>query len=260
MSSWMMHVHPLDALADTLPFVMPDTSSRPVGFLSSQVKGTFSFIWIPLIPCESPRLVSGMDLTGQTTRQGNTMADVVVYHHAQGLTDGVRAFADQLRVAGHEVTTPDLFGGKTFASIDEGVAYAQEVGFDTVLERGMRAADDLPSDLYYVGFSLGVMPAQALAQTRPGARGAVLCYACVPASEFGAPWPDGVPVQIHGMDADPFFAEEDLPFARELVQTAKDAELFLYPGDQHLFADSSVAGYDAAAAALLTDRVLAFLR
>ena len=204
--------------------------------------------------------MSGMHPAGRPTRQGNTMANVVVYHHAQGLTDGVRAFADQLRAAGHEVTVPDLYDGMTFATIDEGVGYAQQVGFDTVLERGKRAADDLPSDLYYVGFSLGVMPAQALAQTRPGARGAVLCYACVPASEFGDVWPDGVPVQIHGMDADPFFAEEDLPAARELVQTAKDAELFLYPGDQHLFADSSVAGYDAAAAALLMDRVLAFVR
>jgi len=188
------------------------------------------------------------------------MANVVVYHHALGLTDGVRAFAGQLRAAGHEVTVPDLYDGMTFATIDEGVGHAQAVGFDAVLERGKHAADDLPSDLYYIGFSLGVMPAQALAQTRPGARGAVLCYACVPASEFGGAWPDDVPVQIHGMDADPFFAEEDLPFARDLVQNAKDAELFLYPGDQHLFADSSVAGYDAAAAALLTERVLAFLR
>jgi dienelactone hydrolase len=188
------------------------------------------------------------------------MANVVVYHHALGLTDGVRAFAGELRAAGHEVTVPDLYDGLTFATIDEGVGHAQAVGFDAVLERGKRAADDLPSDLYYIGFSLGVMPAQALAQTRPGARGAVLCYGCVPASEFGAAWPDGVPVQVHGMDADPFFAEEDLPCARDLVQNAKDAELFLYPGDQHLFADSSVAGYDAAAAALLTERVLSFLR
>jgi dienelactone hydrolase len=186
------------------------------------------------------------------------MAHALVYHHARGLTDGVNAFADQLRAAGHEVAVPDLYDGMTFATIEEGVGYAREAGFDTVLERGKAAADDLPPDLYYIGFSLGVMPAQALAQTRPGARGAVLCYACLPASEFGA-WPDGVPVQIHGMDADPFFAEEDLPFARDLVQTAKDAELFLYPGDQHLFADSSVAGYDTAAATLLMDRVLALL-
>ncbi len=188
------------------------------------------------------------------------MADVVLFHHAQGLTDGVREFADQIRGAGHQVTTPDLFDGQTFASIEDGVGYASEVGFDTIMERGRLAAESLPAELVYGGFSLGVMPAQMLAQTRPGARGALLMEACVPPSEFGGEWPDSVPVQIHGMDADPFFAGEgDLDAARELVKTAKDAELFLYPGDQHLFADSTLPSYDGAAATLLLERVLAFL-
>ena len=111
----------------------------------------------------------------------------------------------------------------------------------------------------YAGFSLGVLPAQKLAQTRPGARGALLCYSCVPASEFGG-WPAGVPVQIHGMDADPFFVDEgDVDAARALVDEAEDAELFLYPGDQHYFADSSLPSYDPAATALLTERVLDLL-
>ncbi len=82
----------------------------------------------------------------------------------------------------------------------------------------------------------------------------------MPPSEFGA-WPDGVPVQIHGMDADPMFVEEgDLEAARELVAATDDAELFLYPGSEHYFADSSLPSYDADAAALLTERVLEFLR
>jgi dienelactone hydrolase len=188
------------------------------------------------------------------------VADVVLYHHAQGLTDGVREFADRLRSAGHRVTVPDLFEGRTFASIEDGVGYAQETGFETIIERGQLAAADLPADLVYAGFSLGVLPAQMLAQTRPGARGALLFESCVPVSEFGDSWPADVPVQIHGMDADPFFAGEgDLDAARELVQAAKDGELFLYPGDQHLFADSSLASYDEAATTLLTERVLAFL-
>jgi dienelactone hydrolase len=188
------------------------------------------------------------------------VADVVLYHHAQGLTDGVREFADHLRSAGHRVTVPDLFEGRTFPSIEAGVGYAGETGFDTIIERGRLAAEDLPADLIYAGFSLGVLPAQMLAQTRPGARGALLLEACVPASEFGDGWPADVPVQIHGMDADPFFAGEgDLDAARELVQTAKDAELFLYPGSRHLFADSTLASYDEEAATLLRERVLAFL-
>ena len=185
------------------------------------------------------------------------MAEVLLFHHAQGQTPGFLAFTDELRAAGHTVHAPDLYDGKTFPSIDEGVAYAKEVGFDTILERGRLAAEGLPSELVYAGFSLGVMPAQLLAQTRPGAQGAMLFSAAIPASEFGGPWPEGVPLQIHMMEDDPW-AEEDLPAARELEETA-GAELFLYPGDQHLFADDSLPDYDEAAATLLKQRVRDFL-
>ena len=190
------------------------------------------------------------------------MAEVVLFHHAQGLTPGIAAFAGELRRAGHTVHAPDLFGGRTFGSIDEGMRYAQEIGFPgEVIARGVRAVEGLPAGLVYAGFSLGVLPAQMLAQTRPGARGALLFYSCVPVSEFGPAWPDGVPVQVHGMDADPIFVGEgDIDAARELVEQAKDAELFLYPGDQHYFADSSLPSYDADATALLIQRVLDFLR
>jgi dienelactone hydrolase len=189
------------------------------------------------------------------------MAEVLLFHHALGQTTGFAAFADELRRAGHTVHAPDLYGGRTFATIDEGMAYAQQIGFPhEIIARGVHAAEGLPSALVYAGFSLGVLPAQKLAQTRPGARGALLFYSCIPASEFGA-WPDGVPVQIHGMDADPFFVDEgDIDAARALVASNRHAELFLYPGNQHYFADSSLQSYDASAAALLTQRVLSFLR
>ncbi len=186
------------------------------------------------------------------------MTEVVLYHHVQGLTDGVRAFADELRRAGHTVHTPDMFDGRMFGTIDEGLAFAREAGFGALVQRGVEAADGLGPEVVYAGFSFGVMPAQQLAQTQPGARGALLVYSCLPVSEFGGAWPDGVPVQVHGKEADPFF-EEDLPAARALVDSTDRAELFLYPGDEHLFADSSLPAYDPAAAALLTQRVLAFL-
>jgi dienelactone hydrolase len=190
------------------------------------------------------------------------MAEVLLFHHAQGLTPGVHAFADELRAAGHTVHTPDLFDGRTFGSIDEGMAFIKEKGFDALGERGLRTADNLPSELVYGGFSFGVTIAQQLAQTRPGARGALLFYSAVPISgewAFG-PWPDGVPVQIHGADADPYFVGEgDIDAAREIVEKVDDAELFLYPGDQHYFADSSLPSYDPEATALLTKRVLEFL-
>jgi dienelactone hydrolase len=189
------------------------------------------------------------------------MAEVVLFHHAQGLTPGVVAFADELRRAGHTVHTPDLFEGRTFSTIDEGMRHAEEIGFPgEVIGRGVRAVEGLPADLVYAGFSLGVVPAQMLAQTRPGAQGALLFYSCVPVSEFGSAWPDGVPVQVHGMDNDPIFVGEgDIDAARELVEQAKDAELFLYRGDQHYFADSSLPSYDPDATALLVQRVLDFL-
>jgi dienelactone hydrolase len=188
------------------------------------------------------------------------MAEVLLFHHAQGQTAGFHAFADELRRAGHTVHTPDLFEGRTFGSIDEGIAYAENVGFGEIIERGESAAEKLPRELVYAGFSLGVVPAQKLAQTRSGARGALLFYSCVPTSEFGGPWPAGVPVQIHGMDADPIFVDEgDLDAARAIVESTENAELFLYPGDQHYFADSSLPSYEEGAAKLLTQRVLAFL-
>ena len=191
------------------------------------------------------------------------MAEVLLFHHAQGLTPGVVAFADELRAAGHTVHTPDLFDGRTFGSIDEGMAYIRGNGMEELAERGERTANDLPNELVYAGFSFGEMIAQKLAQTRPGAKGALLFYSAIPISgvwSFG-PWPDGVPVQIHGMDHDPIFAGDgDLEAARELVEiVGPDAELFTYPGDQHLFADRSLPSYDPEAAALLSQRVLNFL-
>jgi dienelactone hydrolase len=188
------------------------------------------------------------------------LAEVVLFHHVQGLTPGVVAFADVLRGAGHTVHTPDLFEGHTFDSIEKGMRYAQEVGFGEVIERGVHAVEGKPAELVYGGFSMGVLPAQKLAQTLAGARGALLFHACVPVSEFGTSWPHGVPVQVYAMDADPFFVGEgDIEAARALVEEAEDAELFLYPGDQHLFADNSLSSYDAGAAALLVQRVLGFL-
>ncbi len=186
------------------------------------------------------------------------MTTLLLFHHAQGQTSGFLAFADELREAGHTVHAPDLYDGNTFQDLNEGVAYAKQVGFPEIIRRGSAAAMELPADVVYAGFSLGVLPAQSLAQTRPGAKGAILFSACLPTSEFESPWPDGVPLQIHMMDADPW-AEEDRPVAEALVEEIEGAELFLYPGSGHLFADSSLDEYDDQAAGLLMERTLALL-
>lgn len=185
------------------------------------------------------------------------MAEVLLFHHALGLTPGVIGLADELRAGGHTVHTPDLFDGRTFSDIPSGVEHARSIGFETIIRRGADVASLLRPNLVYLGMSMGVMPAQMLAMKRPGARGAVFLYGCLPLSEFGGAWPDGVGLQIHVMEGD---AEGDVEFAREAAGAVPGAELFLYPGDRHLFADRSVRDqFDPAAAALLTQRTLAFL-
>jgi dienelactone hydrolase len=182
------------------------------------------------------------------------MAEVVVFHHALGLTEPVRRFAAALRDAGHTVHTPDLFDGRTFDTIEDGMAHVEEIGFPlAVVDRARAEVAPLPSDLVYVGFSLGVLSAQSLAQTRPGARGVVLCYSALPLGEWGdnwpATWPDGVRLQLHIVEGD-----EDFEFARTLATTVPAAELFVYPGTEHYFAE-----HDEQAATLLKQRVLALL-
>lgn len=188
------------------------------------------------------------------------MAELLLFHHAQGLTPGIHDLADRIRSSGHTVHTPDLYGGRVFDHLDDGLAYAADVGFAALAARGVAAALERPQEIAYAGSSLGAMPAQQLAQTRPGCTAAILLHACLPVSEFGARWPATVPVQVHGMEADPFFADEgDLEAARELVRTTPDAELFTYPGKAHLFTDSSLPDYDPEATAQVLERVVALL-
>jgi dienelactone hydrolase len=184
------------------------------------------------------------------------MAEVLLFHHAGGLTPGLLALADDLRREGHAVHAPDLFDGKTFSRLEDGVAYAREVGFD---DRAEAVAHGMAADLVYLGFSLGVMAAQKLAQTRMGAKGAILVSSAVKPEEFGAPWPQSVPAQIHMMENDEWVQGYDLEAAHEIADSVQGAELFLYPGSGHLFADSSSPDYDEPAAASLRLRVLDFL-
>lgn len=188
------------------------------------------------------------------------MADVVLFHHVLGLGEGVRTFADELRAGGHVVHTPDLYEGRTFAEIEDGVAFEESLGFRKIVERARLAVQGLPDELVYAGFSAGVLAAEALALTRPGANGALFFHGCMPPSYFGDDgWPTSIPLQIHFMEDDPFSQEGDLDVARELAESMGGVELFLYPGDGHLFADRTRPDFDEAAAALLMERTLAFL-
>ena len=193
----------------------------------------------------------------QLTTEGVLMATVLLFHHALGVTPGITAFAEQLTEAGHHVIVPDLYDGHTFTSIEEGVAHASSVGFGAIMDRGVSLASGLGDNLVVAGFSLGVMSAQKLAQTRAGVVGALLYYAALPAAEFGSAWPDGVALQIHMGESDPW-AQEDLPAAVALAEEA-GGELFIYPTAKHLVADSSSEDYEPVIAAQIMERSLAFL-
>lgn len=184
------------------------------------------------------------------------MADVLLFHHAQGLTPGVEAFAERLRERGHRVTVPDLYGGRVFDELRAGVAYAESVGMEEIAAAGAARAEELPAELVYAGFSLGALPAQKLAQTRPGARAALLYHGGIPARWFDTPWPRGVPLQLHVSEGDEW---AELDEVGELARAADDAELYVYPGSAHLFTDSSLDEYDEEATTLVLERTLALL-
>lgn len=187
------------------------------------------------------------------------MATVVIFHHVLGVTPGVEHLADVLRAKGHEVVVPDFFDGQTFSSIDDGFAEVQRRGFDKMERWANETVAGLPQDSFYLGISLGAMSAQRIAQTRLGAVGAILLEACIPSAEFGD-WPHHLKAQIHGADHDPFFAGDgDLAAARDLATRFEGVQLFTYPGDQHLFLDSSLESFDADAFRTVTERIEAFL-
>ena len=190
-------------------------------------------------------------------RLGETMTNVLLFHHALGLSPGVVAFADELRAAGHTVTTPDLFEGAVYEVIDDGVAHAQRVGFEAIIAKGVASAEGSGDGFVVAGFSLGGLPAQKLAQTHPSVGGAILYHAAVPSSTFGGPWPTGVALQLHFTENDPW-VQEDLEAARELAAES-GGYLWMYPGSAHLVADSSFSDYDPAIAAQIMERTLAFL-
>ena len=184
-----------------------------------------------------------------------TMTEIVLFHHAQGQTDGFLTFADELRAAGHLVHTPDYYAGATFPSVEEGAAHRDEIGHPELMRRAAEGVDGVPPEVLWMGMSLGVVFAQLYAQTRPGAQGAAFLYGALPPDALGSPWPADVPAQVHGMTDDPWidWDEEVAPLA-----AASGAEVFRYPGSGHLFGEVDSVDYDHEAAVLLRERVLAF--
>jgi len=184
------------------------------------------------------------------------MAEIVLFHHARGLTEGVHAFARTLRDAGHTVHTPDLFEGRTFSDVDAGVSYADSVGEETFARRAAQLVAELPADVVYGGMSMGAARAAESVLQRPGAQGAFFLYGAVAPSWWDATWPAGVPSQAHVSAGDPWREPEA---EAEYTASVPGGELFVYPGSGHLFAEPGSPDYDEQAAALATQRVLGLL-
>ncbi len=190
------------------------------------------------------------------------MATILLFHHALGQTPGFLGFAEHLRRAGHTVHTPDLYDGLVFDDLDAGVAHAESLTMERLITQGVAAADELapqgsvPPPLAVAGFSLGTLPAQAIAQRRSDVRAALLYHGGLPSEVFGGAWPQQVAVQIHVMQDDPW---RDVDENQALIDEATDGELFVYPGDRHLFADPSTPDHDPVAARLLLERSLDLL-
>lgn len=186
------------------------------------------------------------------------MAQIVLFHHARGLTDGVRAFAETLRAAGHTVHTPDLYEGRLFDTTEAGVAHMQEVGQETLMRRAALATADLPDGLVYAGMSMGCGPATwlALCERRGSARAMLYLFGAPDPQWFEVQWPEGLPAVAHQSVDDPWReAEEDAGF-RERVPGGR---LLDYPGNGHLFLDASTEDYDPVAAQQATEHILGWL-
>lgn len=185
------------------------------------------------------------------------MAQILLFHHAHGLTDGLCAFADRLRADGHTVHTPDTYGGRTFDDLEDGVRHAETIGHDAVAHVGMRAARTHPGADVVIGFSMGAMQAQLVAQHRRGIRGCVLMGGAIPPEHLGSAWPAHLPLQIHVADPDDWCTSDELDALRRY---APHAEVFIYPHRGHLFVDPTLPDYDADAADAFEERVTGFLQ
>ncbi len=210
---------------------------------------------------DSPRCDPGLDTDagrGDILRVGHS---IILFHSAYGLRPGVLRFADELRAAGHEVTTPDLYDGEVFASLEEGLRKRDSLGRQELARRAVAAAADTPSATVFAGFSLGAAMAFVVATRTPKACGLLLMHGALDPSAFDVPaWPARLAVTVHHAKNDPWVDEADVDaLEAEVRQAGAPFESFTYPCTGHLFADEDLPDYDAPSAELMKDRIAAFL-
>ncbi|SCE11975.1 Dienelactone hydrolase [Streptomyces sp. DvalAA-43] len=185
--------------------------------------------------------------------------NIMLFHSTYGLRPAVHAAADRLRAAGHEVQVPDLFEGHTFDTVEEGLAFKEEVGKDELLRRAVLAAAPYSDrGLVYAGFSFGASTAQTLALGDEKARGLLMFHGTSDIAENASV--DELPVQLHVADPDPFETHDWLnSWYLQMQRTGADVEVYRYPGAGHLFTDAELPDFDQASAELAWKVALGFL-
>ncbi len=183
----------------------------------------------------------------------------MLFHSAYGPRPAVHAAAERLREAGHRVVTPDLYGGRTADTVEEGMAIKDEIGRDELLRRAIAAtAEHTDGGVVYAGFSLGGSLAQTLALGDVKARGLLLLHGTGDIAEDAVT--DGLPVQLHVADPDPFEPHDWLTaWYLRMRRAGADVEVFRYPGAGHLYTDPELADHDAEAAERTWRTALGFL-
>lgn len=186
------------------------------------------------------------------------MSHIVFLHSAVGLTDGVHAMAQTLRDAGHTVTTPDYYEGRTFDTAEAGVAHRDEVGFRTLVDRVTALLADIDGPFVAAGISLGAAMAQRLGKKDPRTQAALLLHAGGEAKPVD--WPAHCALQVHHSVDDPWVAEgQPEILLRSAARAGARAEHYLYPGDAHVFIDPTGPDHVPESAALLWARMLGLL-
>jgi dienelactone hydrolase len=188
------------------------------------------------------------------------VANVAVFHSVLGVTRGLVDFAEDLRMAGHEVTVVDQYDGRVFGNYEEASAYVDEVGFPALMAKAIAGVADLPDGFVAMGFSNGAGMAEFVAANRQVA-GVVMLGGALPLEMIGIAWPIDVPAQIHVTVDDPRRQQDAIDsVARAVDEAGGGVEVFDYPGSGHLFADSSRPDeYQPADARLMLRRLKDFL-
>ena len=187
------------------------------------------------------------------------MVNVLLTHSALGLDSNLGSWAEWLRGEGHEVITPDLYGGDTYDNIDAGSRRAESLEMNKVVQAIQAMASELDHPVVLMGFSLGAAACEMAALTEPGIAGLILVGAAASPEWFGNPvWPKGLRAQVHYTVEDRWIEPAEVAALAESAP-AGALDVFEYPGSAHLFAFPNLADYDPLAADRLRSAVRTFL-